>query len=73
MRTNIVLDETLVREAMAIYRLQTKREAVDFALQELVRRGRKKDLSELAGRISIVDGYDPKRLRAARGDQRGRR
>jgi Arc/MetJ family transcription regulator len=35
-RTNIDLDERLVAEAMARYRLRSKREAVHFALQRLV-------------------------------------
>ena len=73
MRTNIGRDEDLVREAMAIYRLRTKREAVDLALRELVRRGGKKDLTELAGKIRLAEGYDPGRLRALRGGDRGRR
>ena len=35
-RTNIELDDDLVSEVMARYRLQTKREAVHFALRRLV-------------------------------------
>jgi Arc/MetJ family transcription regulator len=36
MRTNIDLDDRLVAEAMRRYRFRTKREAVDFALRQLV-------------------------------------
>jgi len=36
MRTNIELDDDLVRRAMGLYRLRSKREAVDFALRRLV-------------------------------------
>ena len=36
MRTNIDLDARLIAEAMRRYRLKTKREAVDFALRQLV-------------------------------------
>lgn len=35
MRTNIDVDERLVREVMRRYRLRTKREAVDLALRRL--------------------------------------
>jgi Arc/MetJ family transcription regulator len=35
-RTNIDLDEALVAEVMARYRLRSKREAVDFALRRLI-------------------------------------
>jgi Arc/MetJ family transcription regulator len=36
MRTNIEIDDALIRKAMALYRLRTKREAVDLALRKLV-------------------------------------
>lgn len=35
-RTNIEIDDELVERAMSIYRLGSKREAVDFALRKLV-------------------------------------
>jgi Arc/MetJ family transcription regulator len=35
-RTNIEIDEDLVRCAMRVYRLRSKREAVDLALRRLV-------------------------------------
>jgi Arc/MetJ family transcription regulator len=35
-RTNIEIDDDLLERAMRIYRLKTKREAVDYALRRLV-------------------------------------
>ena len=35
-RTNIDIDDELVAKVMRLYRLRTKREAVDFALRRLV-------------------------------------
>ncbi len=35
-RTNIDIDDELVERAMQIYRLKSKREAVDYALRRLV-------------------------------------
>ena len=35
-RTNIEIDDDLIDRAMRIYRLRSKREAVDFALRKLV-------------------------------------
>jgi Arc/MetJ family transcription regulator len=35
-RTNIEIDDVLVGRAMRLYRLRTKREAVDLALRKLV-------------------------------------
>ena len=66
MRTNIVLDDELVREAFSLTGVRTKRELVRLALEELVRRHRKRDLTELAGRIRLRDDFDHKALRRAR-------
>jgi Arc/MetJ family transcription regulator len=35
-RTNIEIDDELIERAMRVYRLRSKREAVDFALRKLV-------------------------------------
>ena len=67
MRTNIVLDEDLVREALEITGVRTKKEVVHLALQELVRSRRKKNLADLAGRIRLRKGFDHKAMRKLRG------
>lgn len=67
MRTNIVLDDDLVQEALAVTGARTKKEVVHLALQELVRSRKKKDLAELAGRIRFRSGFDHKALRKLRG------
>ena len=36
MRTNVEIDDELIRKAMSLHRLRSKREAVDFALRRLV-------------------------------------
>ena len=38
-RTNIVLDDALIKQAMRVSGARTKREAVDLALREMVARG----------------------------------
>jgi Arc/MetJ family transcription regulator len=38
-RTNIVLDDDLIKQAMQVTGAKTKRQAVDRALRELVARG----------------------------------
>ena len=35
-RTNIDIDDALIARVMKVYRLRTKREAVDFALRKLI-------------------------------------
>lgn len=66
MRTNIVLDDDLVQEAFALTGVRTKRELVHMALKELVRRRRKRDLTELAGKIRLRDDFDHKAMRQTR-------
>jgi Arc/MetJ family transcription regulator len=63
MRTNIVLDEELVHEAMRYANVKTKRELVDLALREFVAARRRRDVSELFGKVQIDPDYDYKTLR----------
>jgi Arc/MetJ family transcription regulator len=64
MRTNIVIDDGLVEEAMALSKIKTKKDVVHRALEEYVFALKKKDLRELRGKIRLADGYDYKKLRA---------
>ena len=65
MRTNIVLDEKLVKEAMKLANVRTMREAVDLALQRFVQSRRQRKLLELYGSGGIRRGYDHKAARSA--------
>lgn len=64
MRTNIVLDEELVRKAMRITRARSKREVVDIALRELVARSAQQALRDLVGEALIDPDYDVRAVRA---------
>ena len=66
MRTNIVLDDDLVNEALELTHMRSKRELIHLALQELVPRRRAKDLLDLAGKIQLTEDYDYKRARELR-------
>ena len=44
MRTNIVLDDKLVREAMKLANVKTKREVVDIALRRFIQSGKQRKL-----------------------------
>ena len=66
MRTNIVLDDALVEQAFALTSVRTKKDLVHLALSELVRSRRKKNLADLAGRVSLREDYDHKALRETR-------
>ncbi len=65
MRTNIVLDEKLVREAMRLAKVTTKREAVEVALRRFVQGGRQRRLLALKGTGGLQPGYDHKPARSA--------
>ena len=60
MRTNIVLDEKLIKQAMKLAHVKTKREAVDVALRRYVHSGKQKKLLELYGTGGVRKGYDYK-------------
>lgn len=51
MRTNIEIDDEVIREAQRLTGTTTKREIVDLALRELVARHRRLGILELKGRI----------------------
>ncbi len=63
MRTNIVLDDRLLKEAMRLSRVRTKREAVDLALREYVARGKQRDILDLLGDELIAPDYDVRAVR----------
>jgi Arc/MetJ family transcription regulator len=48
-RTNIVIDDRLVRKAMRLYGFRTKRETVDYALRRLVGTDDPRSILELEG------------------------
>ena len=50
-RTNIVLDEVLVRRGLQATGLKTRRALVQHALQELVRREKQLGLLSLKGKV----------------------
>ncbi len=71
MRTNIVLDDILLAEAMKLTQAPTKREVVELALRELVARRKRKNVLELVGQDLIAPDYDVRAVR--RGMNRGLR
>lgn len=50
-RTNIELDEELVSEAMKLTHLKTKKALVDYALKELVRKVKRRNLLQFEGKV----------------------
>lgn len=67
MRTNIVLDDRLLNEALKYSKTHTKKDLIHEALKEFVESRKRKDLRELRGKIQFREDYDYKKLR--RGKQ----
>jgi Arc/MetJ family transcription regulator len=63
MRTNIVLDDRLVKEVMRLSKARTKREAVDLAMREFVSRGKQRDVLAMIGAGLISEDYDVRAIR----------
>jgi Arc/MetJ family transcription regulator len=67
MRTNIVLDDNLLNEAFALSHARTKKDLIHEALRALISFKKRKDLTDLAGKIDLADAFDHKQLRKMRG------
>ena len=50
-RTNIVIDDALMRAALQVTGLKTKREAVEQGLKTLLRLARQEEIRSLRGRL----------------------
>jgi len=62
-RTNVVLDESLVDEALKLSNAKTKRQLIHEALKEFVDNRKRLNLLDLSGKIKFVERYNYKRMR----------
>jgi Arc/MetJ family transcription regulator len=51
LRTNIVIDDKLMRETLRTTGLKTKREAVEMGLRTLLRLGRQAEIRRMRGKL----------------------
>ena len=63
MRTNIVIDDELVKEALELSEFKSKKDVVHAALELYVSTKKRKNLADLKGKIHFRKGYDHKKLR----------
>ncbi|MDA3916709.1 MAG: type II toxin-antitoxin system VapB family antitoxin [Deltaproteobacteria bacterium] len=63
MRTNVVLDDTLVQEALTLSGIKTKKDVISMALHEFVNTRKRLNLLKLAGKINFRDDYNYKNCR----------
>ncbi len=61
MRTNIVIDDSLMQEALQVTGLTTKREAVELALKTLIQLRRQGDIRQFRGRLKWEGNLDEMR------------
>ena len=61
MRTNIVIDDRLMSEAMKASGAQTKREAVEMGLKTLLRLSRQAEIRTLRGKLAWRGDLDEMR------------
>jgi Arc/MetJ family transcription regulator len=61
MRTNVEIDDELVREALRLSGLKTKRAVIEAALRMFVRVKRQEDILELAGKVQWEGNLDESR------------
>ncbi len=61
MRTNIVIDEKLMSDALKASGCATKKEAVELGLKLLVRRSRQQEIRQLRGKIKWEGNLDERR------------
>ena len=62
MRTNIVIDDALMRAALQVTGLKTKREAVEQGLKTLLRLARQEEIRSFRGRLAWQGDLEAMRL-----------
>jgi len=63
MRTNIDIDDKLMEQAMKTTKLKSKKELVNYALEELIRLNRRKKMLSLFGKVKWEGNLDEMRGR----------
>ncbi len=63
MRTNVILDDALIQEAIVLSGVRTKKDVIALALQEFITSRKRRNLLEVAGKIEFRDNYDYKACR----------
>ncbi len=68
MRTNIVLNSELVKEAFHYAQVSTKRELIDLALREFIANHKRRDVRVLRGKVKLREDYNYKSLRKEKAE-----
>lgn len=63
MATNLAIDDKLLKEALSISGLKTKKDTVNIALKEFVNRRKQQEILDLFGKMEPDQDYDYKKGR----------
>jgi Arc/MetJ family transcription regulator len=66
MATNLAVDDRLLKNALVIGGLKTKKAIVNLALNEFIQRRNRQDVIDLFGKIEFDKNYDYKKARKKR-------
>ena len=66
MATNLAIDDNLLRTALVIGGLKTKKDTVNLALDEFIQRRKRQEIINLFGKIEFDKNYDYKKSRGKR-------
>ena len=61
MRTNIVIDDTLMSDALQVTGLKTKKEAVELGLKALIRLKKQEEIKKFKGKLKWEGDLDSMR------------
>jgi len=64
MATNLAIDDQLLNEALEIGGYKSKKDTVNAALDEFIKRRKTKDLINIFGTIEYDSSYDYKKMRS---------
>lgn len=64
MRTNVVIDDQLIKDALKLSKMKTKKELIHRALEEFIRNRKRLDLREIRGKIRFAEDYRYKEMRS---------
>jgi Arc/MetJ family transcription regulator len=64
MATNLAIDDKLLTKALEIGGFRSKKDTVNAALDEFIKRRRARELVNVFGTIEYEDSYDYKKMRS---------
>ena len=64
MATNLAINETLLDKALELGGFRSKKDTVNAALEEFIRRRKAEDIINLFGKIEYENDYDYKKMRS---------